>query len=166
MKSGQAEACSQRQQFHLTICASNVGYWGGAALWGDTPRGRSGGENRQHEIHTKKKGCGRAALCPPAPNGMQHPPTSSATLRYLRGGDPVRVNELKGNWCSTFFLKHTWEGKQTNKQTRYSHKRRQVFNTQNGGELCVLPGPSLHWRRGDADTLVMWLGRMMNSCLS
>lgn len=43
MKSGQAEACSRRQQFHCTICASHIGWQGGEGSVGSTARRKEKG---------------------------------------------------------------------------------------------------------------------------
>lgn len=43
MKSGQAQACSCRQQFHSTICASHIGWQGEEGSIGSTARREESG---------------------------------------------------------------------------------------------------------------------------
>lgn len=71
MKSGQAEACSRRQQFHCTICASHIGWQGGEGSVGSTARRKERGRKiTRHEIqnglqsgHTDTPWCFVCSIC-------------------------------------------------------------------------------------------------------
>lgn len=150
MKSGQAEACSRRQQFHCTICASHIGWQGGEGSVGSTARRKE----RGRKIHDMKSrmGCSRGTSIPcdvlSAASAcssfskvpVMHLPLQKKTPQKNTPDETCHRWDLTTSEISALM--------QVNKWARYSHKRSQV-PTQNGGKLrAAWPLPALRmWCR-------------------
>ena len=156
MKSGQAEACSRRRQFHCTICGSHVGWQGGEGSVGSTARREE--ENTRHQIHNGLQ---------PGRSDPLHVFLSAASARAPLATRPRRIHptpRLRHVTNDTWPVVEMWTlnaGKQmsqvlTQKEPGTPHKM-----VVSG----ALFGPSLH-RGCGADTLIMWLERMGSGCVS